>query len=181
MFKVSLVGHSQIPYSLNVHNSEIRIFRAPGGRASSFFSDERLNRVLSWKHDLCLLWLGSNDIADGIDPSLLTNTIREITRTIERDCEAVVCICLIEPRLYSGVRPISAENYKKVQHSINNRIKRCMRNQVIHFNSNFYVESLSSDGVHWSSAGRSKVEDKLITVIKGHMSAVLETVENHNF
>ena len=37
MWKVSLVGHSQLPEELSVANAEIRIFRGPGGRADNFF------------------------------------------------------------------------------------------------------------------------------------------------
>lgn len=36
MFKVALVGHSQIPKSLNVNGAEIRILRAPGGKTKYF-------------------------------------------------------------------------------------------------------------------------------------------------
>ena len=136
MFKVSLVGHSQLPNYLEVEGTEIRIFRAPGGHAETFFSDDRLNRVLQWKHDHCILWLGSNDIAEGMSPEGLFNTIKEITKTIERECGAVVQICLLEPRIYSDEEkaPISNLNYKKVMNSVNNRIKRFLRNATIHFN-----------------------------------------------
>ena len=101
MLKVSLVGHSQIPRSLNVDNVNLRVFRAPGGHAHSFDSDHRLNQVLSWEHDLCILWLGSNDIASGIDPGLLAEKILNSALEIERNCGAIVRICLIEPRFYS--------------------------------------------------------------------------------
>ena len=166
--KVSLVGHSQIPQQLEVAGTETRIFRAPGGRADSFYSDDRLRAVLEWKHDLCILWVGSNDIAEGMKPQELTQTIKDIIRNIERDCGAIVCLCLIEPRTRAGDRPISATNYKKVQQSVNSKLKRTLHNQVIHFNTAFYVETLNSGGVHWTSEGRERVDNKLVTVIKGH-------------
>ena len=170
MLRVSLVGHSQTPKSLQVSGAEIRIFRAPGGRADSFFEDSRMNNVLGWKHDLCLLWIGSNDIADEIEPNHLAETIKYIVQEIEDQCEAEVCVCLVEPRLYDDDGPISREDYKKVQNAVNKKLKRELNNQSIHFNTTTFVEELASDGVHWTSEGRERVENKIITVIESHLS-----------
>ena len=64
MLKVAIVGHSQVPRNLNVNNVDVKIFRAPGGRISSFHSDERVNAVLSWEHNLTFVWLGSKDVVN---------------------------------------------------------------------------------------------------------------------
>lgn len=167
MFKASLVGHSQLPNSLQVDETEIRIFRAPGAHASTFFSDERLNQVLRWKHDHCILWLGSNDIVEGMSTEVLFNDIKEITHTIEKECGAVVQICLIEPRVYPDHpnAPITSENYKKVMHSVNKRIKRSMRNATIHFNTTTYVKELARDGVHFSEEGKERIKGKIAAAI----------------
>ena len=82
--KVSLVGHSQLPYELYVEGAEIKIFRAPGGRADSFFNDERLNSVLNWPHDLCILWLGSNDIEEDTVVGEVVDNITEIIDEISK-------------------------------------------------------------------------------------------------
>lgn len=168
MLKVSLVGHSQIPKSLDVDRVDVRIFRAPGGHAHSFDSDHRLNQVLNWEHDLSILWLGSNDIASGIDPGLLAEKVLDIAREIERNCGAIVRICLIEPRVYSRRGPISSEEYKKVQNSVNKRIKRVKKYRVIQFNTLSFQETLSGDGTHWSSEGKERVIEKLLKVIQGY-------------
>ena len=167
MFKVSLVGHSQLPTFLQVEQTEIRIFRAPGSRASTFFNDQRLNQVLQWKHDHCILWLGSNDIVEGMSPGELFHNIKEITRAIENECGAVVQICLIEPRIYpnSPNAPITSENYKKVMHSINKRIKRSMRHTTINFNTISYVQELARDGVHFREGGKERIKEKLTAAI----------------
>jgi len=167
MWKVSLVGHSQIPKSLNVPNVELNIFRAPGGKASSFFEDNRMNEVLKWEHDLCILWLGSNDIKSNTNPDELLDRIAEICHAIERDCQAVVIVCQIEPRLYLREIPVSHNQYKKIQGGINNRLKRRLSNKLIHFNTCLFVKELASDGVHWSNTGRDRVDSKLKKVIKG--------------
>ncbi len=166
MYKVSLVGHSQIPKTLLVDLAEVRIFRVPGARAESFFCDPRLNSVLNWKHDHCVLWLGSNDIAEGVEPGNIFEVIREIVHTIERECGAGVHVCLVEPRIYSGVRPITTNNYKKIQNAVNKKIKRSLRNQVIHFNTASFVNELADDGVHFSEQGQARVRAKIITAIE---------------
>ena len=83
MWKVSLVGHSQLPPQLSVPDTEINIYRAPGGKATTFFSDERLNDVLTWTHDLCILWLGSNDIREDSEPQEIVNDLVEVVESIE--------------------------------------------------------------------------------------------------
>ncbi|KAG0720007.1 hypothetical protein GWK47_007004 [Chionoecetes opilio] len=58
---------------------------ARGGRANSFFKDERVNQIYNWQHDLSILWIGSDDIADGIGPGHIIDNNKEITNAIERD------------------------------------------------------------------------------------------------
>ena len=178
MLKVSLVGHSQVPRVLEIDGVEIRIFRAPGGHAHSFESDHRLNQVLNWEHDLSILWLGSNDITNGINPGLLADKILDVAREIESNCGASVRICLIEPRVYSRRGPISTEDYKKVQNSINKKIKRNKKFRVIHFNTLSFQETLSGDGVHWSSEGQERVTEKFIKVIQGYANESGEVMGN---
>ena len=84
MWKISVVGHSQIPKKLEVENTEIRIFRAPGGRADNFNNDTRMNEVLNWKHDLCILWIGSNDIDQESKPKDIVENISQIVESIEQ-------------------------------------------------------------------------------------------------
>ena len=68
MWNVALVGHSQIPTQLTLEDANLAVFRAPGGKAKSFYKDDRLRKVLSWSGDICVLWIGSNDIVDGMSP-----------------------------------------------------------------------------------------------------------------
>lgn len=150
MLKVSLVGHTQLPHSLSVAETELRIFRFPGGRAKNFFSDQRLNRVL----DFCILWLGTNDIKTSTHPGELFEEIKGVHDHIVSDCGAVVHICQMEPRTYAGETTINSEGYRKVQNSVNKKIKRKLTNRTTHFNAASFVDTLSEDGVHWT--GRRK-------------------------
>ena len=163
--KVALVGHSQIPRRLNIPNVEVNIFRAPGAKASTFFDNFRLNEVLKWEHDLTILWIGSNDIGSHTEPETVFNFIKEIYQAIQENCKSVVYVCKIEPRLHP--RNCPTDRYKKIQCGINNRIKKRIKSPNIHFNNLSFVEELGGDGVHWSEAGRERVESKFKKVIKG--------------
>ena len=167
MWKISLVGHSQLPDELPVNNAEIRIFKGPGGRADNFFNDTRLNGVLQWKHDFCVLWLGSNDIDNIARPRDIANNIIRVVESIEESCQAIVWICLVEPRFYAN-RFMTEEDYRKVQRKIN-KILKGRGNQVIHFNSSSWVADFRSDGVHWTEEGRERVNSKLKKAIQNFM------------
>ena len=156
-----------MPEELSMNNVEIQIYRAPGGRADNFFDDERLNDVLNWEHDLCLLWLGSNDIDNETRPRDIANNIIEVIESIEENCQAVVWICLVEPRFYTDGF-MTEEDYRKVQRKINKILKE-QGNQVLHFNSASWTDYLASDGVHWDEEGQEKVRRKLKRTIRHFM------------
>ena len=119
-----MVGHSQIPKKLEVENTEIRIFRAPGGRADDFHNDARMNEVLNWEHDLYILLIGSNDFDQESQPKDIAENISQIVKSIEQDCEAVVWVCLIEPRFYPNEEFMDHQDYRKVQRTIYKKIAK---------------------------------------------------------
>ena len=53
MFRVAIVGHSQVPKELpNLPNAvQLQVFRVPGARAHTFFSDEVLTSVFNDRYD----------------------------------------------------------------------------------------------------------------------------------
>ena len=58
--------HSQVPYELYVDGADIRIFRAPGGRADSF--------SMMRNTQIGILWLGSNDMDPDTSVSELSDS-----------------------------------------------------------------------------------------------------------
>lgn len=174
MLKVALVGHSQIPRHLEIPNVQIRIFRAPGAKARTFFEDDRLNRVFEWEHDLTILWIGSNDIETSTNPARIFVDVKNIIKEITAKCQSLVYVCQIEPR--TNPRGMSAEKYKKFRVGINNRVKRALKTPNIHFNNIQFEQELSEDGVHWSERGQDHVINKFKRIIEGH-SRDKETVE----
>ena len=166
MWKVSLVGHSQIPSHLSAPDTEIRIFRAPGSRAATFFSDDRLNEVLNWTHDLCILWLGSNDIKPSSTPQGIVDDLAQVVDSIEESCGAIVKVCLVEPRFYEEGDRMPSDQYKRIQEAVNRRLKRKLSNGFVQFNSNSWVTQLADDGVHWDEEGKQRIKRKFRRVIK---------------
>ena len=165
MYKVALVGHSQIPRSLNVNNVEVKIFRAPGGKLANFHRDSWLNQVLSWKHQLTYLWLGSNDINPASSTSELITQTQAIAREIEERCGSQVIIIEIEHRQYPPHRlVIEQEAYKKIRRSVNRALLRSKSFFTITFNALKFV--LASDGVHFEPQSRRMIENRLVESIQ---------------
>lgn len=63
-------------------------------------------------------------VADGVEHGTFFKTITEIVHTTERECDAGVHISLIEPKIYSGERPITISNYIMVLNAIKKRLRR---------------------------------------------------------
>ena len=95
MWKAALVGHSQIPQQLGFPNGEIKMFRGPGAKASTFFHNSRMNDVLKWEHDLTILWIGSNDIGSHTELETVFNFIKEIYQAIQENYQSVMYVCQI--------------------------------------------------------------------------------------
>lgn len=162
MFKVAVVGHSQVPRSFDaVANTEVRLYRAPGARARNFFEDNRLNQVLEWKHDLTIVWIGSNDINPNTQPRELTDLILNIGKVIEQNCCSKVIVVEIENRLYQSRHPIiSSERYKKIKRSVNTLLLRSKQFLCINFNNLMFT--LGRDGVHFETSAKTLIKQKLV-------------------
>lgn len=151
LFRVALVGHSQLPVSWPSYGEgdeavEVRLFRSPGGKVGTFRHNRVLREVLEWPHDLTVLWLGSNDICDRARPIVLANDIRELVREVENRCGSKVLISLIEPRTAhrrsAGLEP---GGYNRVAASVNRRLRRSLRNHIfLDFTAPPYQREISS-------------------------------------
>ena len=171
MLKVAIVGHSQCPVDLAVPGCQVRVFREPGGRADAFRSDPRLYEVLEWQHDLCLLWIGSNDIAEDTEVNVLTQHIREIKEVIEESCDSIVRVVAVEPRQYVGECPISATRYGSVMRAVNRKLAKSLPHKLIQFNKQWYIDNLAHDGVHFNVAGKQAIVDTFCEVIQDFLAA----------
>ena len=165
--KFALVGHSQLPLECEVPAWETRVFRAPGGKAESFFGDPRMCNVLEWPHDFCILWLGSNDIREDTVVKNIVDNLCTIVYEIEEKCSAQVIIVLVEPRFYPFEYPVSHFTYGKAQKGINRQLRRRLKNRsFIRYTSAFWKNHLAEDGVHFDAFGKNKIKGNLIDIMR---------------
>ena len=160
-----------VPQDLGyIPGAQIRIFRSPGAKVSSFETNNIFREVLEWSHDLTILFLGGNDIYDGCVPSRITNDIQNVIEQIHEYCESQIAFILVEhrnppPRNRFNV---SADQYNRVSNNINNRLKR-------KYKSKSYVRFLSvgakpfqngvTDGVHFDAETKLHLKQKLRNTI----------------
>ena len=64
---------------------------------------------------------------------------------------------------------MSHQGYRKVQRAIIRKLQNRLPNQLIHFNSESWVESLAEDGINWSTEGKQRVKSKLKKTIRNFM------------
>lgn len=175
MFRVAIVGHSQVPARLSeeVENTEIRIYRKPGARARNFEKEEKLNSVLEWKHDLTVVWLGSNDIDPDTRTRELTDQILAVGKQIEQNCDSKVVLVEIENRVYQSRKEVIAnDRYKKIKRAVNVALMKSKQFFCINFNSLKFT--LGRDGVHFEPESKKQVQQKLIRSIKSQREEWVE-------
>ncbi len=163
MFRIALVGHSQIPrrFEVNQEDVTVDIYRAPGGKAANFFDDERLNKVLRQKYDLIILWIRSNDIEKDCVVREIAGNIKNIVKELEARCEAEVRTCLIRPRKTEDqprVR-IEPDTYIRVAKGINEALQKKLlkKNRFLSFG----VKPFWDDLKRWCSfqPGRTRAHN----------------------
>lgn len=160
MLRVALVGHSQLPTNLLIEGTQISIFRAPGGKAISFFEDNRLSSILNWRGDVVIVWLGSNDIEINSNVAEIVNNLIHIKESIEKECGAKVIITLLEPRCYPNDYPVHQTQYAKIQKGVNRKLERKLpQTHFIKVNTPCFQQLLSHDGVHFTFEGRQLIEN----------------------
>lgn len=168
-FKVSLVGHSQLPGGIHLSQVDLRTYRSPGARADSFYENGTLCEVLEWPHDLCILWIGSNDIEQHSVPAEITNNIVGIVQTIEEATNAIVWVVKLEHRFYQEGGPVTQTDYRKIQRGVNKKLESRLSNRLINFNSEMWVELMGEDGVHWSQEGKQRIRKRFRKLIREFM------------
>lgn len=168
IYKVALVGHSNTPRSLHRAGCEIRTFRSPGARLSTFQEDDSLSQVLEWRHHLTIVFLGGNDVVAGCTTETIHVNLRAVLYLIRLHCSSEISIVLLEPRIITNPRwGVTTEQYTHVSRSVNRRIIRNYRGcNTLHFNARPFRENRRPDGCHWTLEGRAMVAAKFLRFIR---------------
>ena len=166
MFRVAIVGHSQIPHNVGDHieGAVVDFYRKPGGKVAEWSNTPELNSVLDHSYNLVFLWLGSNDIKGSIDIGVLTTAILNIAAQIQRCCGAFVWIVEPERRTSVSRAPGLTElEYKRIVRGIKRRLSRQNSFQLMWMTQGKFP--LGFDGVHASAEGKTQLRSRLRAII----------------
>lgn len=123
--QIVLVGHSFIPTSIGaIEVANIKVYGAPGARASTFGSNRTLSHLLEWPHNITILFTGDNDVFHGCIPNIAKDTKAVIDLTHDH-YHLHVAVVLLEPRNppINKRFNVSHSHYKRIAASINNEGK----------------------------------------------------------
>ena len=160
-FRVYLVGNSianiahmdkgqcTIRVYDEVYLVKYRTFSVVGGNTRSFFGSPQFDELLrSPRPDLCIVFMGGDDIIETTMVSDLQARLKEFCKLIENITHAPAKVSMIEPRkcFKNNVQP---DTYNKIRNSLN----RNMQHRDPYFMMRYFVtplkfEYLSSDGIH---------------------------------
>ena len=172
-FKVAIVGHSQVPTSIeNIDGTEIRIFRQGGACIADIYSNPSLSESFSWGQDLTILFIGGNDFPANNRETVTTELLRLVHEYQETGSR--VAVFLIESREYklSNRFNIKTEEYKTFQSYVNNRLKKLSSKRgfrTINLTRTVF-ETNRRDGVHFNAVGQGLIKTKIRQCVVNHMS-----------
>ena len=164
MFRVSLLGHSNVPREpLEAFGCEVRTYRSPGSHASTFDDNPTFRPALGWQHELSIVFLGSNDVKPDVEVFQITENIKHVVHKLEQSAEKVA-IVLLEPRIIKNPAPGKPDQktYNKVLKAVNRKLQRDLRgHDFINLTGPYFRNHLGPDGTHWNAAGKARVRGTL--------------------
>ena len=169
VFKVALVGHSQLPYIEDYDDVEFEQFKKGGARIEDFTKGSNYERICSDEWDCVILFLGGNDLCDHHDASQMVTELMNFVDDIRAPLKLVT---EIEKRTYSRrlgeQHNITNEQYRRLAACANNKLKHRKNSgafQLIHTPSS-YNNNTRDGGIHFGEIA----ERSLITRYVGAIS-----------
>lgn len=166
MFKVALVGHSQVPSTFEApEGAEVRIFRRRGGLIQHF-NQSPLVDVYAYNPDLIILFLGSNDVLHYANNwLLLVQGLRDILYNLTSVCPRVWTVTIERRKFTSNHLSLLYESCRK---KINRKLRKYIRNmnvRMVNITSTWFLDNLSTDGVHFNAQAKQEIISKFNGVI----------------
>ena len=173
MYRVALVGHSNLPVFPGWGNVQVEIFKERGARLTDLRDGLRFDGALfttNW--DCVVVFLGGNDIADCRNLDNLYNRHLDAFRTLHTN---KLVVTDLEPRVYNRVNQatfgITTRTYNAIAKVVNKKLKRFVKRtanvELVHIPPG-YLEG-SEDGIHLSPEG----QQSLIQRYKRHIISFL--------
>ena len=173
MYRVALVGHSNLPVFPGWENVQVEIFKVNGAKLTDLRDEQRFGRALfttNW--DCVVIFLGGNDVAKCKNPDNLYNRYMDAFRVLHTN---QLVVTDLEPRTYNRANRIryniTTAEYKTVSDVLNKRLKRYAKRtanvQLVHIPPGYLEDSV--DGIHLSLNGQRKLIDRY----KGYINSFL--------
>ena len=171
MYKVAVVGHSQVPLHISSPRGiNIRVFRRPGALLRHI-DESPLKEVFDYEPDLAILFLGGNDITVGKEDARNTIAkIRDLLLRLKTVCERVVFV-LIERRNYAERNPygMTTEIYETHRRFINQNLRRFLRAnniRTINLAAPWFAAHRRPDGIHLSHEAKEEFKRKVLICVE---------------
>ena len=98
VYKVALVGHSQLPYIEDYDDVEFEQFKIGGAKIKTFTEDSNYGRICSDEWDCVILFLGGNDLCEHHDAGQMVTDLMTFVGEIRAQ---KIFVTEVEKRTYS--------------------------------------------------------------------------------
>ena len=172
VMRIGIVGHSQVPLSIDSPSDTVSIFRKPGAKILNWRNIPELTAVFEHNFDLVFIWLGSNDISETCVTAQIFQEINHFASLVETRCNTKVILVEIENRHYTSSRfYVNPERYQRIKRHINQKL----RLQRVYTLANFgaFKFTLGSDGVHFTTHAKQLVREKFVAYIEKFRAGLL--------
>ena len=171
VFKVAIVGHSQVPTNIPAFNGvEIKFFRRTGAKLVHLHQSPLID-VYNYRPNLCVLYMGGNDIAGpNVDCREIIKGLRDTLLSLKDIAQKVVFVNIEERRYAIGNRHgIDTETYNTHRKWVKSNLRRFLRiNDIGTINvSGPWFPSQRVDGVHFNKEAKKVLVRKICFCIQG--------------
>ena len=175
MYRVALVGHSNLPEIPIWGGVRVELFKERGAELLDLVQRRRFSGALYATHwDCVVLFLGGNDLARCRSPYVMYWRFSDAFDVHDYDR---LMVTDLEPHLYNRElalrHGITTEQYTPLANVIDKKLRRRARRdrqtiQLIHVPSGYMVGS--REGIHLSPSGEQKLIEKYKKVINAYRS-----------
>ena len=152
VYKVALVGHSQLPDIEDYDDVEFEQFKRSGARITTFTEGHDFNRICSNEWDCVIIFLGGNDLCDHHDASLMVRDLLDFVSEIRAQ---TIFVTEVEKRFYNRDLEIqhntTTQQYMRLATIANNQLRRRAKAKtfrLIHLPSSYNLNSRDG-GIHF--------------------------------
>ena len=149
--KVALVGDSLVKRIPNyMLPQKMRKYSKGGAKAESFIQSEEMIQALNYQPQVVFIFIGGNDIRRGCSPKTIFDNIMAIR---SRFVGIGSIVEVIEITYRSKPRGMSSDEFRKVQNSINKKLRRHTKETLSLGGLDLIKGFLENDGVHFNYQG----------------------------